>query len=159
VRGDNLFSGYWPDGEGGPDDDGWFRTGDVAYADSDGDLYLVDRTRELILVSGFNVYPREVEAVLGEHPAVQEVAVIGVPNLHTGETVEALVVLRPGATATADELIEFASLRLARFKCPTSVEFRDSLPHSQTGKVSKGQLRATAAEHAERHSEPGNQPQ
>jgi long-chain acyl-CoA synthetase len=159
VRGDNLFSGYWPDGEGGPDDDGWFRTGDVAYADSDGDLYLVDRTRELILVSGFNVYPREVEAVLGEHPAVQEVAVIGVPNLHTGETVEALVVRRPGATATADELIDFASLRLARFKCPTSVEFRDSLPHSQTGKVSKGQLRATAAEHAERHSEPGNQPQ
>jgi long-chain acyl-CoA synthetase len=146
VRGANLFSGYWPDGQGGPDDDGWFRTGDIAYADEDGDLYLVDRTRELILVSGFNVYPREVEDVLLTHDAVQEVAVIGVPQLHTGETVKALVVLRPGATVSADELIDYAATRLARFKCPTAVEFVDALPHSLTGKVSKGQLRASAAD-------------
>jgi long-chain acyl-CoA synthetase len=145
VRGENLFSGYWPDGQGGPDDEGWFRTGDIAYADSDGDLYLVDRTRELILVSGFNVYPREVEDVLREHPAVEEVAVIGVPQHNTGETVKALVVRRAGATPTANELIDYAALRLARFKCPTIVEFVDSLPHSLTGKVSKGQLRAAAA--------------
>jgi long-chain acyl-CoA synthetase len=145
VRGDNLFSGYWPDGEGGPDEDGWFRTGDIAYADSDGDLYLVDRTRELILVSGFNVYPREVEDVILTNDAVEEVAVIGVPHPQTGETVKALVVQRPGASIGADELIGFAATRLARFKCPTIIEFVDSLPHSLTGKVSKGQLRAAAS--------------
>jgi long-chain acyl-CoA synthetase len=147
VRGANMFSGYWPDGEGGPDDDGWFRTGDIAYADFEGDLYLVDRTRELILVSGFNVYPREVEDVLGGHDGVQEVAVIGVPHPQTGETVKALVVRQPGATVSADELIDYAATRLARFKCPTVVEFVDSLPHSLTGKVSKGQLRAAAEQH------------
>ncbi len=145
VRGDNLFSGYWPDAEGGPDAEGWFRTGDIAYADAEGDLYLVDRARELILVSGFNVYPREVEDALADHEAVDEVAVIGVPHLYTGETVKALVVLKPGAIATEDELIGYAASRLARFKCPTVVEFVASLPHSLTGKVSKGRLRADAA--------------
>ncbi|MDQ1697546.1 MAG: long-chain acyl-CoA synthetase [Frankiaceae bacterium] len=141
VRGGNLFSGYWPDGAGGPDADGWFRTGDVAYADADGDLFLVDRIRELILVSGFNVYPREVEDVIAEHPDVAEVAVLGVPHPYTGETVRALVVARDGTSPTAESLIEHAATRLARFKCPTSVEFVDELPHSVTGKVSKGKLR------------------
>jgi long-chain acyl-CoA synthetase len=145
VRGDNLFSGYWPDGEGGPDNGGWFGTGDIAYADADGDLFLVDRTRELILVSGFNVYPREVEDVLRDHYAVEEVAVIGVPHPYTGETVKALVVLRAGAVLSADVLIDHAAARLARFKCPTVVEFVDELPHSLTGKVAKGRLRAAAA--------------
>src|SRR3954470_1881619 len=96
VRGGNVFSGYWPDGSGGPDGNGWFRTGDVAYADDDGDLFLVDRVRELILVSGFNVYPREVEDAIATHPDVAEVAVIGVPHPYTGETVRALVVPREG---------------------------------------------------------------
>jgi long-chain acyl-CoA synthetase len=141
VKGDNLFSGYWPNGEGGPDSDGWFRTGDVTYADEDGDLFLVDRTRELILVSGFNVYPREVEDVLRDHDAVEEVAVIGAPHPYTGETVKALVVLRPGAAPDADALIDHAAARLARFKCPTVVEFVDHLPHSLAGKVAKGRLR------------------
>jgi long-chain acyl-CoA synthetase len=149
VRGDNLFSGYWPDGAGGPDEAGWFRTGDIAYADSEGDLYLVDRARELILVSGFNVYPREVEDVLGAHEGVEEVAVIGVPQAYTGETVKALVVRRAGATVSADELIDYAAARLARFKCPTVVEFVDTLPHSLTGKVSKGKLRAEQSDAAE----------
>jgi long-chain acyl-CoA synthetase len=144
VRGANLFSGYWPDGAGGPDEDGWWGTGDIAYADSDGDLFLVDRSRELILVSGFNVYPREVEDVLRDHPAVDEVAVIGVPHPYTGETVKALVVLRDGATADAEELIDHAASRLARFKCPTAIEFVDELPHSLTGKVAKGRLRESA---------------
>ena len=76
-RGDNLFDGYWPDGRDGPDSDGWWHTGDVAYADADGDLFLVDRVRELILVNGFNVYPAEVEKVLIAHPAVAEAAVLG----------------------------------------------------------------------------------
>lgn len=141
VRGKNLFSGYWPHGAGGPDPSGWFRTGDIGYLDSEGDLHLVDRARELILVSGFNVYPREVEAVLEEHPSVGEVAVIGVPHPYTGETVKAIVVPRPDATVEPDELIAFAAERLARFKCPTAVEIVSQLPHSLTGKVAKGQLR------------------
>lgn len=141
VRGPNLFSGYWPGGEQGPGPDGWFRTGDIAYADPDGDLFLVDRTKELILVSGFNVYPREVEQVLATHPDVHEVAVIGVAHPYTGETVKALVVPRKGTSPSADELIEHAARRLARFKCPTSVELVDRLPHSLSGKVAKGRLR------------------
>jgi long-chain acyl-CoA synthetase len=141
VKGANVFSGYWADGSGGPDEEGWFATGDIAYADSDGDLFLVDRTKELILVSGFNVYPREVEDVLLDHYAVQEAAVIGIPHPYTGETVKALVVLRPGASPNADALIDHAAARLARFKCPTVIEFVERLPHSVTGKVAKGRLR------------------
>jgi long-chain acyl-CoA synthetase len=141
VRGANLFSGYWPDGAEGPDADGWWATGDVGLLDAEGDLHLVDRRRELVLVSGFNVYPREVEAVLLEHPAISDAAVLGVPHPYTGESVKAVVVLRPGATLTADEVIAHCAASLARFKCPTAVEFADALPHSATGKVSKGRLR------------------
>jgi long-chain acyl-CoA synthetase len=141
VRGANLFSGYWPDGDGGPDADGWFPTGDVAYVDDDGDLHLVDRRRELILVSGFNVYPREVEDVLVQHPDVEEAAVLGVSHPYTGESVKAIVVLRPGARLSAEDVIAHCARSLARFKCPTAVEFVDELPHSATGKVSKGRLR------------------
>ena len=144
VRGPNLFVGYWPDRRDGPDDDGWFATGDVAYLDDDGDLFLVDRRKELILVSGFNVYPREVEDVLDAHPDVEESAVIAVPHPYTGESVKALVVRVPGARATADDLIAHCARSLARFKCPTSVEFVTELPRGATGKVSKGQLREPA---------------
>ncbi len=146
VRGANLFSGYWPDGADGPDGDGWWATGDVAYADDDGDLFLVDRRRELVLVSGFNVYPREVEDVLLRHPDVAEAAVIGIPHPYTGESVKALVVPRDGARLRADDVIAHCARSLARFKCPTAVEVVDDLPHSATGKVSKGRLRARAAE-------------
>jgi long-chain acyl-CoA synthetase len=144
VRGGNLFSGYWPDGAGGPDPDGWFPTGDVAYADDDGDLHLVDRRGELILVSGFNVYPREVEDVLAAHPDIEEAAVLGVAHPYTGESVKALVVLRDGARLSADDVIAHSARSLARFKCPTTVEFVAGLPHSATGKVSKGRLRDAA---------------
>jgi long-chain acyl-CoA synthetase len=145
VRGDNLFVGYWPDGAEGPDGDGWFATGDIAVQDDDGDLFLVDRRKELILVSGFNVYPREVEDVLAAHPDVEEAAVLGVPHPYTGESVKALVVLREGARVAADDLIAHCARSLARFKCPTSVEFVAELPHSATGKVSKGRLRELSA--------------
>lgn len=145
VRGPNLFSGYWPDGRGGPDPDGWWATGDVAYADADGDLFLVDRLGELILVNGFNVYPREVESALQEHPGVAEAAVVGVPHPRTGETVRAYVVPVPGGTVGADELLAHCARRLARFKCPTSVEFVDTLPHSVIGKVRKTLLRSPVA--------------
>src|SRR4051794_11048732 len=147
VRGANVFSGYWPEGAGGVDADGWFRTGDIAYADPDGDLFLVDRLRELILVSGFNVYPREVEDVLLTHTGIAEVAVIGVPHPYTGETVKALVVVRDGAALDARDVIDHAAARLARFKCPTSVEFVAELPHSVTGKVAKGRLRESSDLH------------
>jgi long-chain acyl-CoA synthetase len=141
VRGANLFSGYWPDGREGPDADGWFATGDVAVLDDEGDLHLVDRRRELILVSGFNVYPREIEDVLAGLEGVEEVAVLGIPHPYTGESVKALVVRAPGAELSADDVIAFAAQRLARFKCPTAVSFVEELPHSATGKVSKGRLR------------------
>lgn len=145
VRGANLFTGYWPDGAGGPDADGWFATGDVAYLDQDGDLHLVDRRQELVLVSGFNVYPREVEDVLVTHPDVEEAAVLGIPHPYTGESVKALVVPVPGATPSADDLIAHCAQSLARFKCPTAVELVTQLPHSATGKVSKGRLRELSA--------------
>jgi long-chain acyl-CoA synthetase len=141
IRGANLFDGYWPDGGGGPDRDGWLGTGDLAYRDADGDLHLVDRRSDLVLVSGFNVYPAEVERVLDAHPAVAESAVIGVPDRRTGAAVRAVVVLRPGRTATAEELREHAARSLARYKVPTSVHFLPSLPHSLTGKVSRARLR------------------
>lgn len=142
VRGDNLFSGYWPDGAGGPDADGWWATGDVAYADDDGDLYLVDRRKELVLVSGFNVYPREIEDVIGEHPDVSEVAVIAVPHPQSGEAVKAYVVPRAGSALLAEDVTAFCEPRLARFKRPTIVAVVARLPHSVTGKVAKGRLRA-----------------
>jgi long-chain acyl-CoA synthetase len=148
VRGQNLFSGYWPDGREGPDAEGWWCTGDVAVADDAGDLTLVDRRRELILVSGFNVYPVEVEAVLGTHPDVEEVAVLGIPHPYTGSAVKALVVPRreadgsPVALST-EALLVHAGKYLARFKCPTTIEIVDQLPHTATGKVSKGRLRET----------------
>ncbi|GGM57191.1 long-chain acyl-CoA synthetase [Dactylosporangium sucinum] len=141
ARGANLFLGYWPDASGGPDPDGWWATGDVAYADEDGDLFIVDRLGELILVSGFNVYPHEVEMVLDAHESVLEAAALGVPHPYTGQTVKAVVVRRPGSQVTAEELIAHCERNLARFKCPTAVEFAAELPHSATGKIRKAALR------------------
>jgi long-chain acyl-CoA synthetase len=142
IRGANLFSGYWPDGVDGPDDEGWYRTGDVGFLDADGELFLVDRLRELIIVSGFNVFPSEVEEVLVQAPGVREAAVIGVPSEETGEAVKAFVVRETGAVADPAEIRQYAETRLARFKCPVEIEVVDHLPHSVTGKVAKGRLRA-----------------
>jgi long-chain acyl-CoA synthetase len=142
VRGPNLFSGYWPDGAGGPDAEGWFRTSDVGFVDSDGDLHLVDRANDLVIVNGFNVYPHEVEQVLNEHPSVAEAAVVGVPDPRTGEAVKAVLVLRPGAELTVEQLREHCATRLARFKIPTVVRFAEQLPHSATGKITRLALRA-----------------
>ena len=144
VRGPNVFKGYW-----GRDDatrqvfrDGWFRTGDIAVQDEDGYLYLVDRKRDLIIVSGFNVFPSEVETALVLNPAVAEAAVIGQPHPYTGETVKAFVVLESGSSATEADLLADVELHLARFKCPTSIEVLESLPHLLTGKVLRRALRA-----------------
>jgi long-chain acyl-CoA synthetase len=141
VRGANLFSGYWPDGRGGPVD-GWWATGDIAYADADGDLFLVDRIGELILVNGFNVYPREIEAALEEHPAVVEAAAVGVPHPQTGQAVLAFVVT--SAPVDADELRAHNAQRLARFKQPAEIRIVDELPHSAIGKVRKTMLKGAS---------------
>ncbi|MEH3033382.1 MAG: AMP-binding protein [Aeromicrobium erythreum] len=146
VRGDNLFSGYWPDRADGPGPDGWYATGDVGYLTDGGELVLVDRLRELVIVSGFNVYPAEVEAVLADVDGVEQTAVVGVPDEETGEAVLAFVVPTQGADpATVEQAVHDAAARnLARFKRPTRVVVVADLPHSPTGKVAKGRLRALA---------------
>ncbi|WP_250003348.1 AMP-binding protein [Actinoplanes sp. M2I2] len=141
VRGANLFSGYWPDRRGGPDAAGWWATGDVAYADGDGDLHLVDRVDDLILVHGFNVYPAEIERVLGSHPGVAESAVVGVPDDGSGQRPHAFVVAAIDPPPTPAELQVYCAAHLARFKLPT-VELVRELPHSATGKVRKRELRS-----------------
>ncbi|WP_250027993.1 class I adenylate-forming enzyme family protein [Paractinoplanes maris] len=141
VRGANLFSGYWPGGQGGPDAEGWWATGDIAYADGDGDLHLVDRVDDLILVHGFNVYPAEIERVLGSHPGVAESAVVGVPDEESGQRPHAFVVAAIDPPPTPAELQVYCAAQLARFKLP-SVELVRELPHSVTGKVRKRDLSA-----------------
>ncbi|GGO78258.1 class I adenylate-forming enzyme family protein [Nocardioides deserti] len=143
VRGANLFSGYWPDGADGPDADGWWSTGDVGILDEAGDLTLVDRVKELVIVSGFNVFPVEVEDVLRDAAGVLEAAVIGVPDEVTGEAVVAYVVAEPAAEAAAVEaaVVERCETRLAAYKRPARVEVVPELPLTVTGKVQKGRLR------------------
>ena len=122
--------------------DGWLRTGDAAFADEAGYLFLFDRFKDMIVSGAENIYPAEVENVLYEHPAIAEVAVIGVPHERWGETPMAIVVLRRGAKLDGPALVEFARTRLARYKCPTTVEFVDALPRNASGKVLKKELRA-----------------
>ena len=140
VRGRNLFSGYWPDGRDGPDQDGWWPTGDIAYADGDGDLHLIDRIGELILVNGFNVYPAEIERVLDSHPGVAEAAVVGMPDPVTGQVPHAYVVPALDPPPTPAELQVYCAGQLARFKLPAVIELVSSLPHSAIGKVQKREL-------------------
>lgn len=144
VQGPNVFKGYWNRDEATDQvfTDGWFRTGDIAVQDEDGYLYLVDRKRDLIIVSGFNVFPSEVEAALLRNPAVAEAAVVGQPHPYTGETVKAFVTLEAGRETTEQELIADVQIHLARFKCPTSIDILDSLPHLLTGKILRRALRA-----------------
>ncbi len=145
VAGDNLFDGYWPDATDGPRD-GWLHTGDVGFLDADGDLFLVDRLKELVIVSGFNVYPTEVEEVLVDVAGVVEAAVIGVPDAATGEAVVAYLRaydLDPEAVRDLqDRAVDVCERRLARFKRPTRIEVVENLPHTVTGKIAKGRLRA-----------------
>ncbi|MEV4702848.1 long-chain fatty acid--CoA ligase [Actinoplanes sp. NPDC049316] len=120
--------------------EGWFHTGDLGYADDDGYLFIVDRKKELIIRGGYNVYPREIEEVLYRHPAVAEAAVVGVPDERLGQEVKAFVVPRPGSSPSAQEIMEYCRERLAAYKYPRVVEFRDSLPLSGAGKVAKKEL-------------------
>jgi len=148
VRGPNVMAGYWNRPEATAevlDDDGWFRTGDVAFVDEDGFLYIADRVKDMIISGGENVYPAEVESVLFDHPAVTDVAVVGTPDERWGETVTAVVVVAPGKSLSLEELREFAADRLARYKLPRRVEVIDALPRSASGKVLKFQLRTQLA--------------
>lgn len=143
VRGANVFLGYYDDPEATSrvlTAEGWLRTGDIGITDDDGYLYLVDRAKDLVIVSGFNVYPAEVEEVLLEHPDVLEAGVVGVPHPHTGEAVKAFVVLRPGATAHEETLVSWCRDHLARYKCPAKVVFVDELPRNANGKLLRRSL-------------------
>ena len=144
VRGPNVFLGYFEDPQATAralTDDGWLRTGDIAVIDDDGFFYLVDRAKDLIIVSGFNVYPAEVEEAIREHSAVAQAAVVGVEHPHSGEAVRAYVVLRPDAHLDEDAVIDHCRARLARYKCPTKVLFVTQLPVGATGKVLRRELR------------------
>jgi fatty-acyl-CoA synthase len=143
VRGPHVFDRYWddPDATAAVFDDGWYRTGDLGHVDEDGFVYVDDRLRDLVITGGENVYPAEVELVLGEHPDIAEVAVIGRPDRHWGEAVVAVVVLRPGASLAVEALRAWCEGRLAGFKRPRELRLVDSLPRTALGKVTKHVLR------------------
>ncbi|MFJ9901088.1 long-chain fatty acid--CoA ligase [Streptomyces sp. NPDC091280] len=146
VRGPNVMKGYWnrPEETAAAIPDGWLRSGDLARADEDGYLYIVDRKKDLVIRGGYNVYPREIEEVLHEHPAVALAAVLGVPDEHLGEEVAAAVVLRPGASASAEELQHFVKDRVAAYKYPRHVWLMDALPTGPSGKILKREISAPA---------------
>jgi long-chain acyl-CoA synthetase len=158
IRGPQVMKGYWnkPEETRQTLRDGWLYTGDIAVMDKDGYFQIVDRKKDMIIVGGFNVYPREVEEVLFQHPKVLEATVAGVPDPKSIERVKAYIVLKPGQTATAEEIMEFCKERLTGYKRPAIIEFRDSLPKTMVGKILRRQLvaedKAKAA--AEKPAEP-----
>jgi len=153
VRSDQLMAGYW----GKPDataatitPDGWLRSGDGGYLDADGYLYITDRIKDMIISGGENIYPAEIERVMAEHPSVQDVAVIGVPDERWGEVPKAVVVAVPGATIDAEALLAWTRERLASFKCPKTIDVVAELPRNPTGKILKKELRKPYWEGRER---------
>lgn len=143
VKGPTVMSGYWNNPEETKNQltDGWLHTGDIAQVDEDGYIFIVDRKKDMIIASGFNIYPREIEEVLYEYPKVSEAVVIGIPHDYRGETVKAFVVLQPGATATEQEIIDFCKTKMTAYKVPKLVEFRDTVPKSPVGKILRKVLR------------------
>jgi long-chain acyl-CoA synthetase len=143
IKGPNVMPGYLKNPEATADSirDGWLYTGDIGYMDEDGYFYIVDRTKDMIIRGGENIYPREIEEVIYEHEAILEVAVIGVPHEVRGEEVLAVVALKPGMELDVDELTEFAAARLSKYKLPARFEIHGELPKTPTGKISKGPLR------------------
>jgi long-chain acyl-CoA synthetase len=142
IRGHNVMKGYWnrPDATAEVMREGWLHTGDMARVDEDGYFFIVDRKKDMIIRGGYNVYPREIEEVLYEHPAVLEAAVIGTPDQAMGEEVAAAVVLRPDAEATADDIRSFVKERVAAYKYPRHIWFTDELPKGPTGKILKREI-------------------
>jgi long-chain acyl-CoA synthetase len=138
-----VMKGYWNRAEATAeaiDDDGWFKTGDVARVDSDGYFFIVDRKKDLIIRGGYNVYPREVEEVIYEHPAVAEAAVLGIPDADLGEEVGAAVALKDGGECSEDDIREHCKEQLAAYKYPRRVWFVDELPKGPTGKILKREI-------------------
>jgi long-chain acyl-CoA synthetase len=146
-----VFSGYWnqPEESGAMLSDGWLHTGDVAVMDNDGFVTIVDRKRDVILASGFSIFPSEIEDVLNAHPAVATSAVVGVPHFYRGETVKAYVVFADGQHASEDELRAYCAFKLVAYKVPTLFEFRTDLPTNMLGKVLRRVLRT---EHETAHA-------
>jgi long-chain acyl-CoA synthetase len=142
IRGHNVMKGYWgkPEATSAAIKDGWFHSGDVARRDEDGFYFIVDRKKDMIIRGGYNVYPREIEEVLYEHPAVAEAAVIGMPHAELGEEVAAVVALKPGGSATPDELRDYVKGKVAAYKYPRRVEIVDALPKGPTGKILKREI-------------------
>jgi long-chain acyl-CoA synthetase len=149
TSGPQVVPGYWnmPEATAAALPGGELRTGDVGFMDADGWFYLVDRKKDMINAAGYKVWPREVEDVLYGHPAVREAAVVGVPDAYRGETVKAFVSLKPGASATAEDIIGYCKANMAAYKYPRSVEFVDELPKTTTGKILRRELRAAAGRH------------
>jgi len=143
IRGPQVMKGYWnrPDETAMALRDGWLYTGDIARMDSDGYYYIVDRKKDMIIAGGFNIYPREIDEVLFEHPKVKEAVSVGIPDKYRGETVKAYIVLKDGETATEKEIIDYCRERLTRYKVPTMVEFRPELPKTLVGKILRRALR------------------
>lgn len=137
VRGDQVMSGYWQKSEETSVvlKDGWLYTGDIAYMDEDGYFYIVDRKKDMIITGGYNVYPRDVEEVLYAHPMVKEAVCVGIPDAYWGEKVKAYIVLKPGHTATEEDLLQYCKNHLASYKIPKDIEFRDGLPKTAVGKI------------------------
>jgi long-chain acyl-CoA synthetase len=150
VKGPNVMKGYWnlPEATEAAIKDGWFATGDIAVVDEDGCYWIVDRKKDLIIRGGYNVYPREIEEVLHEHPAVAQVAVIGIPHDSLGEEVGAAVVLKAEATAEPDELRQYVKGRVAAYKYPRRIWFVDSLPTGPTGKLLRREVVPPPSEEA-----------
>ncbi len=143
IRGPQVMKGYWEKPEETAETlrDGWLYTGDIATMDEDGYFYIVDRKKDMIIAGGFNIYPREVDEVLYEHPKVQEAVTVGVPDEYRGETVKVFIVLKPGEECTEEEIISFCRERLAPYKAPRMVEFRPELPKTMVGKILRRALR------------------
>jgi long-chain acyl-CoA synthetase len=151
VKGPQVMKGYWnrPEETEQTFRDGWLLTGDLGYMHEKGYFYVVDRKKDMIIASGFNIYPREIEEVLYEHDAILECAVAGVPDPYRGETVKAFIVLKEGASVTEEELDRFCRNHLASFKVPRLYEFRAELPKTAVGKI----LRRTLVEEEKQKSE------
>jgi long-chain acyl-CoA synthetase len=152
IRGPNVTKGYWnkPKETAESFVGDRFLTGDVGYMDADGYTFIVDRIKDLIICSGYNVYPRRIEEATYEHPAVEEVTVIGIPDAYRGEAPKAFIKLKAGMTATAADILKHLELKISKIELPAEIEFRDSLPKTMIGKLSKKELAAEEAKRAKR---------
>jgi long-chain acyl-CoA synthetase len=148
IKGHNIMKGYWGREDATKesiDEDGWFYTGDMAYADEDGYFFIVDRKKDMIIRGGYNVYPREIEEILYEHPAVREAAVLGMPHEELGEEVAAAVVLKEGENVATEELQKYVKEQVAAYKYPRKIFLLDDLPKGPTGKILKREIQLSDA--------------